>query len=267
MSDFTEEQIHRYSRHILLPEIGGAGQHKINNAKVLIIGTGGLGSPVSFYLTAAGVGTIGLVDDDAVELSNLQRQIVHSTPDISRPKVISAQEKLKALNPNVEIIPYQTRFTADNALDLIEGYDIIVDATDYFNTRYLINDACIAQKKPFIYGGVLRFVGQVLTIIPGQGPCFRCIFPEMPDSDAVPSCGEAGVLGAIAGTIGTIQATEVLKYIIGKGQLLCGHMAVYDALSVTLRKVAFQRDPLCPSCSNETPVFGLNKNDTCRTCK
>lgn len=248
MFEFSEEQIHRYSRHILLPEVGGAGQQKIHKAKVLIIGTGGLGSPVAFYLTAAGVGTIGLVDDDVVELSNLQRQIIHSTRDIGRPKVTSAQEKLAALNPDVRVITYQTRFTAANALDLMDGYDIIVDATDYFGTRYLINAACIERKKPFVYGGVLRFIGQVLTVIPGQGPCFRCVFPEPPEPDAVPSCGETGVLGAVAGTIGTLQATEVLKYIIGKGELLCGQLAIYDALKINLRRIPFQQNPLCPSC-------------------
>lgn len=249
MFELSEDQIHRYSRHILLPEVGGVGQRKISQARVLIIGTGGLGSPVAYYLAAAGVGTIGLVDDDVVEISNLQRQIVHWTRDIGRPKVISAQEKLQALNPDIKIVPYQTRFTADNALGMIDGYDIIVDATDLFSTRYLINDACIAGGKPFVYGGVLRFIGQVLTVLPGTGPCFRCIFPEPPDADAVPTCGEAGVLGAIAGTIGTFQATEVLKYIIGQGQLLCGQMAIYDALEFKLRKVAFSQNPLCPSCS------------------
>lgn len=254
---FTEEEIFRYSRHILLPEVGGAGQRKICNAKVLVIGTGGLGSPVAFYLAAAGVGKLGIIDDDVVDLTNLQRQILHSTKDIGRPKVESGSEKLKALNPDVNVVTYRERLTSKNIMDIIRDYDIIVDGTDNFSTRFLTNDACVMTGKPFVHGGILRFSGQVLTVIPGHGPCFRCIFHEPPKEGSVPSCSEAGVLGVLAGTIGVIQATEVLKYILGQGDLLVGRLLMYEALPMTFREVEVKRNPECPVCGEKPTITEL----------
>lgn len=253
----SKEHIKRYSRHILLPEVGGVGQTRISNGRVLIVGTGGLGSPAAWYLAAAGVGTLGLVDDDVVELSNLQRQIVHATPDIGRPKVESAREKLAALNPDVKIVTYESRLTSANIMEVIKDYDIIVDGTDNFAARFLINDACVMARKPLSHGAVLRFYGQVLTIIPGAGPCYRCIFPEPPPAGTAPGCAEAGVLGVIAGTIGVLQATEVLKYLLGKGSLLTGRLLTYDALDAGFREVEIQRNPACPVCGEHPTITEL----------
>lgn len=252
--NFTEEQITRYSRHILLPEVGGKGQEKISQGKVLVIGTGGLGSPVAFYLAAAGVGTLGIIDDDVVDLSNLQRQILHSTKDIGRPKVESAQEKLQALNPNCNVITYKERLMAHNVIDLIKDYDVVVDGTDNFSTRFVTNDACVLANKPFVHGGILRFNGQALTVVPGEGPCFRCIFKEPPPEGAVPTCSQAGVLGVLAGTIGLIQATEVLKYLLGKGDLLVGRLLTYDALEMKFREVQVKKNPKCPVCGEHPTI-------------
>lgn len=257
MFDFTEEQIYRYSRHILLPEVGGEGQEKILKGRVLVIGTGGLGSPVAYYLTAAGVGKLGLIDDDVVDISNLQRQILHSTADIGRPKVESAQEKLNALNPDVDVVTYGFRLNKDNILDIIKDYDIIVDGTDNFATRYLLNDACVMTGKPFVHGGILRFSGQMFMVKPGEGPCFRCIFRDPPAAGEVPTCAEAGVLGAIAGTIGILQATEVLKFLLGKGELLVGRMLTFDALSMRFREIELVRSPDCPTCGENARLNEL----------
>lgn len=257
MFNYTDDQIKRYSRHILLPEVGGKGQKKISDGKVLIIGTGGLGSPVAFYLAAAGVGKLGLIDDDTVEISNLQRQIIHSTSDIGKPKVDSAKAKLEALNPDVEVVTYHQRLDKDNIMDIIKDYDIIVDGTDNFNTRFLTNDACVFTNKPFVHGGILRFFGQVLTIIPGVGPCFRCIFHEPPPPGSVSTCQEAGVLGVIAGTIGTLQATEVIKYLLGKGDLLVGRMLTYEALESKFREVPISRNPKCAVCGDDPTIKDL----------
>lgn len=254
---FTEEEILRYSRHIILPEVGGEGQQKILNAKVLVIGTGGLGSPVAYYLAAAGVGTLGIIDDDVVDLSNLQRQILHSTKDVGRPKVESAKDKLLALNPGCNVVTYQKRLMADNILEIIKDYDVIVDGTDNFSTRFITNDACVMVNKPFIHGGILRFSGQALTVIPGEGPCFRCIFPEPPAEGAVPTCSQAGVLGVLAGTIGLIQATEVLKYILGKGQLLVGRLLTYEALDMKFREIKVNKNPKCPVCGEHPTITEL----------
>lgn len=251
---FNEDYIKRYSRHILLPEIGGSGQTKLSQAKVFVVGTGGLGSPAAFYLAAAGVGTLGLIDDDVVDLSNLQRQILHATPDLNRPKVESAKAKLTALNPECNVITHHYRLTAENVLDLIADYDIVVDGTDNFPTRYLINDACVIAKKPLVHGGILRFNGQVMTIKPGEGPCFRCIFREPPPAGAVPTCAEAGVLGAVAGIIGVIQATEVIKLVLGKGDPLVGRILTLDALKLKFRDVKISRNPACPVCG-ENPTI------------
>ncbi|ADG83085.1 HesA/MoeB/ThiF family protein [Thermincola potens] len=255
--NFSEEWVHRYSRHIILPEVGGEGQMKINNAKVLVIGTGGLGSPVAFYLAAAGVGNLGIIDDDVVDLSNLQRQILHSTKDIGRPKVDSAREKLVALNPDCNVVTYHERLMAHNIMDIIRDYDIIVDGTDNFATRFVTNDACVMAGKPFVHGGILRFAGQALTVVPGAGPCFRCIFREPPPPGSVPTCSEAGVLGVLAGTIGLIQATEVLKYILGIGELLIGRLLTYDALEMSFREVQVKKNPACPVCGENPTIKEL----------
>lgn len=250
----NEDWIKRYSRHILLPEIGGDGQKKLNDAKVFVVGTGGLGSPVAYYLAAAGVGTLGLIDDDVVDLSNLQRQILHATPDLNKPKVESAKEKLNALNPECQINTYYRRLTAGNVLDLIKDYDIIVDGTDNFPTRYLVNDACVLAKKPLVHGGILRFNGQVMTIKPGEGPCFRCVFKDPPPQGSVPTCAEAGVLGAVAGVIGLVQATEVVKLILGKGDPLVGRVLTFDALKMKFRDVKIHRNPSCPVCGEHPTI-------------
>jgi molybdopterin/thiamine biosynthesis adenylyltransferase len=255
--DFTEEQQQRYSRHILLPEVGGKGQARIANARVFIVGAGGLGCPVGYYLTAAGVGTIALVDNDTVELSNLQRQIAHSVQTIGMPKVESAKKTFEALNPDVNIVAMQRRISKDDILDLIKDYDIVVDGSDNFPTRYLVNDACVMAGKPLISGAILRFEGQVTTIMPGDGPCYRCLFEEPPPPGLVPSCQEAGVLGVLPGVIGGLQATEVLKLILGKGDVLKGKLLIYNALKTTFRKVDIPKNPSCPLCGEHPTITGL----------
>ena len=255
--DFTEEQLKRYSRHIILPEVGGKGQKKFLEAKVLIVGAGGLGCPVGYYLTAAGVGTIGLVDSDTVELSNLQRQIAHSVKTLNMNKAESAKQTFEALNPDVNVITIKERLTSQNAFDIMKDYDIIVDGTDNFPTRYLINDACVMLKKPLVSGAILRFEGQVTTIIPGEGPCYRCLFEEPPPAGLVPSCQEAGVLGVLPGVIGALQATEVLKLILGKGQPLIGNLLIYDALGTNFRKVKIPKNEDCPVCGKNPTITEL----------
>lgn len=249
-----EEQIERYSRQIILPNIGGKGQEKLLNAKVLIIGAGGLGSPSALYLASAGIGTIGIVDSDAVELNNLQRQILHSTQNIGKNKVESAKERLNAINPGVKVVAYHMRLTSENILEVIKNYDIIVDGSDNFPTRYLVNDACVLLKKPLAHGGIFRFDGQAITIIPSKSACYRCLFPEPPPPGLVPSCQEAGILGAVAGVIGTIQANEVLKYILGIGELLTGKLLVFNALESSFRQVKVPKDAKCPACG-ENPTL------------
>lgn len=255
--DFTEDQIARYSRHIILPEVGGKGQAKIAGAKVIIIGAGGLGCPVGYYLTAAGVGTIALVDNDTVELSNLQRQIAHSVDTIGMPKVESAKRTFNALNPDVMVVPLKLRISKDNILDLIRDYDIVVDGSDNFPTRYLVNDACVLSGKPLVSGAILRFEGQVTTLVPGSGPCYRCLFEEPPPPGLVPSCQEAGVLGVLPGVIGALQATEVLKLILGKGEVLKGQLLIYDALNTAFRKVKVPKNPSCPVCGENPTIREL----------
>jgi adenylyltransferase/sulfurtransferase len=263
----NEDQIKRYSRHILLPEVGGKGQKKIAAAKVFIVGAGGLGSPAALYLAAAGVGTIGIIDGDVVDLSNLQRQVIHHTPDVARPKIESAREKITALNPDVTVVPIHDRLTAKNALDVIKGFDLIIDGTDNFPSKFLINDMAVLAKKPLIHGGILRFVGQVLTILPGTSACYRCLFKAPPPAGLVPSCQEAGVLGALAGIIGTIQATEALKLILGVGQPLADRLLTYDALSTRFRNVPLRRNPQCPVCSDHPTITELvdYEQEVCRT--
>lgn len=257
--DFTESQIHRYARHILLQDVGGVGQEKLLKSKVLVIGAGGLGSPLILYLAAAGVGTIGVVDDDDVDLSNLQRQIAHTTARIGTAKTTSAKEAVAAINPDVTAIEHHTRLNVDNALDLIGGYDVIADGSDNFPTRFLVNDACFFAKKTLVSAAVLRFDGQLATFKPhAQGPCYRCLYPEPPPPGQIPSCDEAGVLGAVAGVMGTLQATEVLKEILGIGDSMAGRLLIYDALAAAMRTVKIKPDPECSLCSPQTTIKDLS---------
>lgn len=259
--EFTEDQLQRYSRHIILPEVGGKGQKKILNAKVFVVGAGGLGCPVGYYLAAAGVGTIGMIDNDTVELSNLQRQIAHNTKRLGVHKVDSAKETFESLNPDVKVVGIKDRISKDNILDLIKDYDIVVDGSDNFPTRYLVNDACVMLKKPLVSGAILRFEGQVTTILPGEGHCYRCLFEEMPPAGLVPSCQEAGVLGAITGVIGALQATEVLKVILGKGDVLKNTLLIYDALKVNFRRVKVPKNNDCAVCGTNPSITELQDYD------
>jgi len=254
--NFTNEQLERYSRHIILDDVSVKGQEKILNSKVLIIGTGGLGAPAAMYLGAAGVGTIGLVDGDTVDLSNLQRQIIHSTRDVGKPKVISGKESINLLNPDVNVVTYNERATSQNILEIIQDkdYDFIIDGTDNFPVKFLINDACVMLKKPFSHAGIIRFQGQTMTYVPEQGPCYRCIFQNPPPPDVVPTCQQAGVLGVMGGIIGSIQASEALKYIIGVGDLLTGKLLTYDAKKMEFRKIDIHEDKNCAICG-ETPTI------------
>ncbi len=254
--NLTEEQIERYSRHILLQNVGGEGQEKLLNSRVLIIGAGGLGAPIALYLAAAGVGHIGLVDADVVDITNLQRQVIHFTPDIGREKVVSAQEKINAINPDIKVSVYKELFMASNANQLIEGYDFIIDGTDNFSTKFLINDACVMAKKPYSHGGILRFEGQTFTYTPGNA-CYRCIFDGPPPADLVPTCSQAGVLGAVAGMLGTIQAAEALKYFLGIGDLLENRLLMFDALGMKYRTVSVKRRQNCPVCGDNPTIIEL----------
>ena len=256
MYDFTEEELVRYSRHILLQDVGVEGQEKIRQGKVLIVGAGGLGAPIAMYLAAAGVGTIGIVDGDVVDLSNLQRQVIHFTEDVDKPKVQSAKEKILRINPNVKVITYQTFLMADNALDIIKDYDFVVDGTDNFPVKFLINDACVMAGKPFSHGGILRFEGQTFTHLPGTA-CYRCLFGAPPPPGAVPTCSQAGVLGAIAGMLGTIQAAEVLKYLTGVGELLTDKLLTFNAKTMDFRKIRTRRHDGCPICGKNPTVTRL----------
>jgi len=256
---FSEEQINRYARHILLKEVGGKGQEKLLNSRVLVIGAGGLGSPVLLYLAAAGVGTLGVVDDDVVDLSNLQRQIIHSTDAVGQPKVESAKKTIAAINPDVTVVPHNFRIDADNALDLISDYDVIADGSDNFATRFLVNDACYLGQKTLVSAAILRFDAQVYTFKAhekdadgGHGPCYRCIFPERPPDGMIPTCAEAGVLGAMCGMTGSLQATEVLKELLGIGESLSGGLLIAEGLATIFRKITVKADPACVLCG-ETP--------------
>jgi adenylyltransferase/sulfurtransferase len=254
---FTEDQLQRYSRHIILPEVGEQGQIKILKARVFIVGAGGLGSPVGFYLSAAGVGTIAIVDNDEVDLSNLQRQIAHNTKTIGKPKVESAKNTFESLNPDVHIIPIKQRLTKLNILDLIKDYDIVVDCSDNYATRFLVNDACVMAKKPLVTGAIFKFEGQLTVVIPGEGPCYRCLFEEPPPPGILPSPQGVGLLGVIPGVIGTLQAAEVLKLIVGMGHILKGELLIYDALKPSFRKVKIPKNPDCPVCSNHPTITEL----------
>ena len=255
--DLTNEEIKRYSRHLIMPEVGIDGQRRLKAARVLCIGAGGLGSPVAMYLAAAGVGTLGIVDFDTVDFSNLQRQILHGTPDVGRPKLTSARERLHALNPNVHIETYETALSSENALKLFEPYDVIVDGTDNFPTRYLVNDACVLTGKPNAYGSIFRFEGQASVFATKDGPCYRCLYPEPPPPGLVPSCAEGGVLGVLPGIIGVIQATETVKLILGIGEPLIGRFLIYDALRMRMRELKLRKDPDCPVCGTHPTVTKL----------
>jgi adenylyltransferase/sulfurtransferase len=254
----NNDEIRRYSRHLILPEVGLAGQKKICSTSVLCIGAGGLGSPIALYLAAAGVGKLGILDFDAVDFSNLQRQIIHSTSDVGRPKTESARETIQGVNPNVEVILHKTRLTSENALEIIAQYDIVVDGTDNFPTRYLTNDACVLLKKPNVYGSIFRFEGQASVFAPHLGgPCYRCLYPEPPPPGMVPSCAEGGVLGVLPGIIGCIQATEILKLALGKGSSLIRRLLLLNALDMKFRELKLRRDPECPLCGEHATIHEL----------
>ncbi len=255
--ELNAQEIARYSRHLIMPEVAMDGQKRLKAAKVLLVGAGGLGSPLGLYLAAAGVGHLGIIDYDAVEFSNLQRQVLHTTHDVGRLKTESAVDHLRALNPEIEVTAYETRITSANALDLIRPYDIVIDGTDNFPTRYLVNDACVLLGKPNIYGSIFRFEGQASVFAPPAGPCYRCLFAEPPPPGMVPSCAEGGVLGILPGTIGCIQATEAIKLILGKGEPLIGRLLLYDALKMRFREIRIRRDPDCPVCGDAPTVREL----------
>lgn len=254
----TDGQLERYSRHIILKEVGVKGQKKLLNSKVLIIGAGGLGAPAAMYLAAAGVGTIGIADADEVDLSNLQRQIIHATEDVGKAKVQSAKETMERMNPDVIVHTYRKYVMADNIRELIRDYDFVIDGTDNFPAKFLINDACVMEKKPFSHAGIIRFKGQLMTYVPGQGPCYRCIFQSPPPKDAVPTCKQAGVIGAMGGVIGSLQAMEAIKYILGVGELLVGKLLTYDALKMEFRTVPLPKKvSTCAVCGDHPTITEL----------
>lgn len=246
----TESEILRYSRQIILPEVGGAGQEKLKESRVLVVGAGGLGSPAALYLAAAGVGTVGLCDDDIVDLTNLQRQVIHSSADLGRTKVSSSAARLRALNPEIRIVEHRARLTAANAGKILPGYDVVVDGSDTFASKFLVNDACAVRGIPHVFAGILDFEGQLLTVVPGEGPCYRCFFREPPPPGSVPTCAQAGVLGPVAGIMGSLQAFEVLKLLLGIGTPLVGRLLLFEGLEGTFREVAVKRDPRCPACGD-----------------
>ena len=256
-AQLTKDEILRYSRHLIMPEVGMEGQLKLKHAKVLCIGAGGLGSPLALYLAAAGVGKLGIVDFDVVDFTNLQRQIIHDTNDVGRPKLASAKETLADINPYVEVETYETRLTSENALEIIRDYDIVADGTDNFPTRYLVNDACVLAGKPNVYGSIFRFEGQSTVFYAKEGPCYRCLYPEPPPPGLVPSCAEGGVLGVLPGIIGSIQALETIKLILGRGQTLIGRLLLFDALSLKFREVKLRKNPDCPVCGTHPTVTKL----------
>lgn len=256
-SELTAEEIRRYGRHLIMPEVGMAGQRKLKAAKVLLIGAGGLGSPLALYLAAAGVGRIGLVDFDQVDQSNLQRQVIYSVRDLGRPKLEAAKDRILEMNPNVQVDSYESKLTSENALGILKNYDVIVDGTDNFPTRYLVNDACVLLGKPNVYGSIFRFEGQVSVFDSKLGPCYRCLYPEPPPPGLVPSCAEGGVLGVLPGVVGTLQATETIKIILGKGETLAGRLLLFDALKMRFRELKLRKDQNCPICGNNPTVKEL----------
>jgi molybdopterin/thiamine biosynthesis adenylyltransferase/rhodanese-related sulfurtransferase len=255
--ELSNEEVARYSRHLIMPEVALDGQKKLKQARVLTVGAGGLGSPLALYLAAAGVGTLGIVDFDVVDESNLQRQIIHGTSDLGRPKMESAREKIEDINPNVKVEAFEEALTSENALEIFEDFDVIVDGTDNFPTRYLVNDACVLLGKPNVYGSIFRFEGQASVFYAEEGPCYRCLFPEPPPPGLVPSCAEGGVLGILPGAIGTIQATETVKLLLGIGEPLIGRLLLYDALTMRFREMKLRKDPNCPVCGENPTVTEL----------
>ena len=254
---YTPEQLIRYSRHFLLPEVGEDGQAKLLQAKVLMVGAGGLGSPAAYYLAAAGVGTLGIIDNDVVDISNLQRQILHANDRVGMPKVESAKKTLEALNPDVKVVPYQAKLTSENIMEIIKGYDFVVDGCDNFPTRYLVNDACVLTKKPNVHGSIFQFEGQATVFYPGEGPCYRCLYPEPPPAELAPSCAEAGVLGVLPGLIGVIEALEAIKLILGKGDTLIGRLLCFNTLTMEINTLKLRRDPNCPMCGDHPTIHQL----------
>ncbi len=257
LPELTAADLSRYARHLILPEVGMEGQQRLKAARVLCVGAGGLGSPLALYLAAAGIGTLGLVDFDVVDASNLQRQIIHSTRDIGRSKLDSAQEKLLALNPALNVVKHETMLRSENALEILKDYDIVADGTDNFPTRYLVNDACVLTGKPNVYGSIFRFEGQASVFATREGPCYRCLYPEPPPPGLVPNCAEGGVLGILPGLVGVIQATEVIKLILGKGEPLIGRMLLVDSLAMRFRELKLRKDPNCPVCGQNPTVTQL----------
>ncbi|MEI7267223.1 molybdopterin-synthase adenylyltransferase MoeB [Pectobacterium versatile] len=257
LTELSHAEIARYSRHLLLAEVGLEGQQRLKSARVLLIGTGGLGAPVALYLAAAGVGTIGIVDFDFVEVSNLQRQIIHSTKDIDRPKVASAKDKIRAINPDIEVVTYNTQLSSKNALDIIRDYDLVVDGTDNYPTRYLINDACVLLGKPNVYGSIFQFEGQASVFYANAGPCYRCLYPTPPPPGLVPSCAEGGVVGVLPGIIGTIQAAEAIKLIVGGSESLVGRLLLFDVWEMKQRELKLEKDANCPVCGEHPTIHAL----------
>ena len=254
---YTPEQLIRYSRHFLLPEVGEDGQAKLLQARVLMVGAGGLGSPSAYYLAAAGVGTIGIIDNDVVDISNLQRQILHANDRVGMPKVESAKKTLEGLNPDVKVIPYQAKLTSENIMEILKEYDLVVDGCDNFPTRYLVNDACVLAGKPNVHGSIFQFEGQATVFYPGKGPCYRCLYPEPPPAEMAPSCAEAGVLGVLPGLIGTIEALEAIKIILGKGDVLIGRLLCFNTLTMEINDLKLRRDPNCPMCGDHPTIHEL----------
>jgi adenylyltransferase/sulfurtransferase len=265
LPQLSPPELARYSRHLTLPNVGLAGQRRLKRARVLVIGAGGLGSPVALYLAAAGVGTLGIVDFDTVDVTNLQRQLLHGTSDVGRAKLDSALDRIRDVNPHVHVEPYPTRLTSANALEIVRGYDVVVDGTDNFATRYLTNDACVLLGKPNVYGSIFRFEGQASLFGTDDGPCYRCLYPEPPPPGSVPSCAEGGVLGVLPGLIGTIQATETLKLLLGVGDSLVGRLLLVDALTMQFRTVRVQRDLQCPACGTRTITELIDYDEFCGT--
>ena len=263
--ELSRDELLRYSRHLILPDVELDGQQRIKAARVLLVGAGGLGSPAALYLAAAGIGTLGLVDFDVVDISNLQRQVLHGTSSVGRPKLESARVRIADLNPNVNVETHETRLTSENALEILGGYDVIVDGTDNFATRYLVNDACVLLGKPNVYGSIFRFDGQASVFCTSDGPCYRCLFPTPPPPGLVPSCAEGGVLGVLPGLIGTIQATEALKLILGAGDALVGRLLLVDALGMNFRTVRVRRDPACPACGTREIKQLIDYDEYCGT--
>jgi adenylyltransferase/sulfurtransferase len=255
--ELSNEQINRYSRHLLLPEVGIEGQKRICNASVLCVGAGGLGAPLALYLAAAGIGRLGILDFDVVDRSNLQRQIIHGEEWLGKPKTESAQTRIKSINPDVEVVPYDTRLTSKNAIEIVKDYDVVVDGTDNFPTRYLVNDVCVLLGKPNVYGSIFRFEGQASVFDATKGACYRCLYPEPPPPGEVPSCAEGGVLGVLPGIIGTIQATETLKILLGKGRTLIGRLLIFNAMDMCFRELRLQKSPDCPICGENPTIKGL----------